>query len=136
MKNERIYIRTTEKTKLKLLKKSQEYDMSLSDFILNVAENACELDVVQVWINAYINWVSKQDYHTGIITHYKTVDGEDAWSVSAFEDTYFSRVELLEACKYNIDMGLPKMLDVLDQWDEFVSRLKVLGMWEELDVTR
>lgn len=133
MKNERIYIRTTEKMKLKLLKKSQEYDMNLSDFMLKVAERECDLDIIQVWIRAYIDLMTKWN-EDGKIVHYKLDEGEDAWSVSAFEDTYYNRVDLLEAIREHIE--LPRIWDVLDQWDVFVQRLKLLGMWEELHVIR
>ena len=135
MKNERIYIRTTEKMKLKLLKKSQEYNMNLSDFMLNVAERECDLDIIQVWIHAYIDLITKWN-EDGKIAHYKLEEGDDAWSVSAFEDTYYNRVDLLEAIREHIDIELPRICDVLDQWDVFVQRLKLLGIWEELNVIR
>lgn len=133
MKNERIYIRTTEKNKLKLLQKSQYYNMNLSDFVLGVAERACDLDVVQVWIHAYIDIVTRRD-ESGIINHYKTIEGDDAWNMPIFEDTYFSKVELLESFREYGNVHLPRMCDVLDQWDEFVRRLKVLGMWKESEL--
>lgn len=134
MKTERIQIRTTEKTKLKLLQQSQAYNMNLSDFMLTVTEEACNLDIIQVWIHAYIDVVTKLN-RNGTISHYKTLDGSDAWSVSVFKNTYFNRVELLKEVKacadYHIDVNLPRMWEVLDQWSEFVRRLKLLGMWEE-----
>lgn len=130
MKTERISIRTTEKTKLKLLTKSQEYNMSLSDFMIDVAEQACSLDIVQVWISAYINYACQYNREC-TINHYKTIDGDDAWSMRIFKDTYFSRVDMLKAIKYNLDINLPDFWLVLDQWDEFVRRLKLLGIWED-----
>lgn len=133
MKTERIGIRTTEEVKIKLLTKSQEYNTSLSDFILDVVERECDIDIVQVWINAYINYASKYSRYDRecIIKHYKTVEGDDCWSMSIFEDTYFSRVDMLKAIRYNLDVNLHNFWAVLDQWDEFVRRLKLLGMWEE-----
>ena len=130
MKNEIINIRVDEKTKLKLLTVSQDRGMNLSRFVLDATEKACELDIVQVWIHAYVDIVTRWN-ESGIIEHYKTIEGDDAWSMSIFEDTYFTRVELLEAiCEYN-ESDLPRMWDVLDQWDVFVHRLKLLGMWKE-----
>lgn len=133
MKNERIYIRTTEKTKLKLLQKSQYYNMNLSDFVLDSAENACDLDVIQIWIHAYIDYVVKYNRNNKscVIHHYKTIEGDDAWSINFFEDTYFTRINLLEAWQDNICEYLPRPWEVLDQWDEFVRRLKMLGLWKE-----
>lgn len=134
MKTEQVNFRTTEKIKLKLLQKSQEYNMTLSDFVLGTAERECDLDVIQVWIHAYIDVITKWN-RDGTILHYKTVEGDDAWSISAFKNTYFNRVELLEAwqecAEYVIDTNLPKIWDVLDNWDELVRRLKLLNMWEE-----
>lgn len=131
MKNERVYIRTTEKTKLKLLEKSQEYNMNLSDFVLNVTERECDLDVIQIWIHSFIDYVIKNN-EDSVITHYKTKEGHDAWSVSAFEDTYFNRLDLLNALDERSGYNLPRMLYVLDHWNEFVKRLKLLGLWEEM----
>ena len=130
MKTERINIRTTEKTKLKLLAKSQECNMNLSDFMIDVAEQACALDIVQVWINAYINYICRYDRES-TIKHYKTIEGDDAWSMPGFKDTYFNRVDMLKAIKNNLDINLPDFWLVLDQWDEFVRRLKLLRIWEE-----
>ena len=135
MKNERIYIRTTEKMKLKLLKKSQEYDVNLSDFMLNVASKECDLDVVQIWIHSYIDYITKWNDKERIY-HYRLKDGDEAWSVSAFEDTYYNRLDLLKALQEHSDFDLPKIWDMLDQWDEFVRRLKVLGLWEDADDIR
>lgn len=136
MKTEIINIRVDEKTKLKLLQQSQYYNTSLSRFMLDTAEKACDLDVVQIWIHAYIDWVINNNYHTSVITHYRTEDNYEAWSVPTFEDTYFNKVDLLTAFEYNIDPFLPRMCDVLDQWNEFVRRLKLLGLWEEDNVIR
>ena len=136
MKNEVITIRVDEKTKLKLLQQSQYYNTTLSRFMLDITEKACNLDVIQVWIHAYIDYVIKYN-RTATITHYKLDTGDCAWSVPAFENTYFSRIELLETLQgcvnYDFNVNLPRMWEVLDQWDEFVRRLNLLGMWEERD---
>lgn len=89
------------------------------------------MDTIQIWIHAYIDWVVKHDRYTGKITHYKTVEGYDAWSIPAFKDTYFTELELLKAWKDIVDDTLPNALDVLDQWNEFIRRLKLLGILEE-----
>lgn len=41
---------------------------------------------------------------------------------------YESRIDLLEALNETTDYKLPRMFEVPDQWDEFVRRLKLLGM--------
>lgn len=129
MKNERINLRTTESVKLKLLQQSQFYNMSLSDFILKTTERACRLDVIQVWVHAYVDFVVNRN-EEGTIRHYKTTEGEDAWSMPIIEDTFFSRVELLEALNEYCEQELPMMFDIIDRWDEFVKRLKLLGLYE------
>lgn len=130
MKNEVITIRVDEKTKFKLLQQSQHYNTTLSKFMLDTTEKACELDTIQIWIHAYIDWLTKNN-ENGVVTHYKLDTGDYAWSVPAFENTYFTRVELLESWRDNVDDTLPNIWEVLDRWCEFVKRLKILGMWEE-----
>ena len=133
MKNEVINIRVDEKTKLKLLQQSQYYNVNLSKFMLDTVEKACNLDVVQIWIHAYVDFIVHRN-EDGTINHYKTLDGADAWSMSIIEDTFFSRVDLLQALNECCESKLPRMLDILNQWDEFVERLKLLGLWEEMEV--
>ncbi len=134
MKTEQVNFRTTEKVKLKLLQHSQYYNMTLSEFVLGVAERECDLDIIQVWVHAYIDYAIKYN-RTATITHYKLDNGDYAWSVPAFENTYFDRVELLQILKecveYTFNVDLPRIWEVLDKWDEFVRRLKLLGMWRE-----
>ena len=133
MKNEVINIRVDKKTKLKLLTVSQDRGMNLSRFVLDATEKACDLDVIQVWIHTYIDYIVKNNRYNKscVIDHYKTIEGDDAWSMPIFEDTYFTRINLLEAWQDNIGEYLPRPWEVLDKWDEFVRRLKSLGMWKE-----
>lgn len=135
MKTEIINIRVNEKTKLKLLQKSKYCGNTLSGFILDATEKACNLDIIQVWIHAYIDCATN-DRHTPVITHYKTLEGDDAWRVCVFEDTYYNRIDLLKALDERSDFDLPRMWDVLEKWDEFVKRLASLGLWEEDNVIR
>lgn len=137
MKNERINIRTTEKTKLKLLAKSQYYNMSLSDFMPDVTESACGLDTVQIWIHAYVEWCIKRNRKdlSPTIEHYTFETGEDAWSVPTFKNTYESRFDFLEelrnTIKYHFDHDLPQIYNVLDNWEEFTRRLELLGLYKD-----
>lgn len=133
MKDERIYIRTTEKMKCKLLKKSQEYNMSLSDFMLTVTERECDLDIIQRWIYAYVDFTIKRNRLDNgcVITHYYIEDIE-CWSVPPLKNTYESRIDLLEDLQDVTKYELPKPWVILDNWTEFVRRLTLLGMWEEL----
>lgn len=131
MKNEVITIRVDEKTKLKLLQQSQNYNTNLSKFMLDTTEKACKLDVIQVWIHAYVDFTIKRNREDNgcVITHFKK-DCE-YWNVPPLKNGYESRIDLLEALNETTDYELPRMFEVLDQWDEFVRRLKLLGMWEE-----
>lgn len=120
MKNERVYIRTTEKTKLKLLQQSQYYNKKLSDFVLDVAEQACELDVLQLWIHAYVDYTIRRNRVDNgcVITHYK--DGEwEYWNVPPLKNGYENRVELLEELRGTIDTvfgyTLPRMWEERDE---------------------
>lgn len=132
MKTEQLNFRVTEKTKLKLLQQAQYYNKTLSNFVLGVAEKACELDVVQVWINAYIDFVIKRNRADNgcIITHHKENDWE-YWNVPPLKNCYESRIEMLDALDDACYNELPKMWEVLDKWDEFIRRLKLLGMYKE-----
>ncbi len=132
MKTEQLNFRVTEKTKLKLLQRAQYYNKTLSNFVLGVAEKACELDVVQVWINAYIDIVIKRNRaDNGCVITHRIFDGGDYWNVPPLKNGYSNRVTLLEDLRMSIDPFLPRMCDVLDNWDEFVRRLKLLGMYKE-----
>lgn len=130
MKTEQVNFRTTEKIKLKLLQKSQEYNMTLSDFVLGVAERECDLDVVQIWIHAYIDFTIKRNRIDNgcIITHCKN----GCWNVPPLKNAFDSRLEMLQALDSACDNELPNIYEVLDKWDEFVRRLNLLGMWEEM----
>lgn len=133
MKTEQVNFRTTEKTKLKLLQKSQEYNITLSDFVLGVAERECDLDILQVWVHAYIDFTIKRNRLDNgcVITHFKFEDGSDGWNVPPFKNCYESKKDLLDALQDVTDYTLPKFYVVLDYWSEFVHRLKLLGMWKE-----
>lgn len=132
MKTEQVNFRTTEKVKSKLLQKSQEYNTTLSDFVLGVAERYCDLDIVQIWVHAYVDFTIKRNREDNgcVITHYKA-DYGDYWNVPPLKNGYYSRMELLKGLNEVYNYELPKMCSVLDQWDEFVRRLKLLNMWEE-----
>ena len=134
MKTEIINVRVDEKTKSKLLEKSKYYNNTLSGFMLDTAEKACNLDVVQLWIHAYIDFTIKRNRVDNgcVITHNKSKDGE-YWNVPPLKSTYVTRVALLDALRNDIDTFLPRMCDVLDNWSEFVRRLKLLGMWKEAE---
>lgn len=133
MKTERIQIRTTKKTKLKLLQQSQYYHMNLSDFMLTVTEKACDLDVIQIWIHAYVDVTIKRNREDNgcVITHSEFDNGEEYWNVPLLKNRYWSRADLLDALNEVYDYELPKMWTVLDNWNEFVRRLRLLGMWRE-----
>lgn len=132
MKNEVIVIRVDEKTKLKLLQKSQYYNTNLSRFMLDTTEKACDLDVIQIWIHAYINFTIKRNRPDNgcVITHFQCEDYE-CWNVPPLKNGYYNRIDLLEALNETTNYELPNMWEVLDDWNEFVRRLKLLGMWEE-----
>lgn len=130
MKNEVIVIRVDEKTKSKLLQKSKYYNTTLSRFMLGTTEKACDLDVIQIWIHAYIDFTIKRNRPDNgcAITHWKDIE---YWNVPPLKNGYYNRIDLLEALNETTNYELPNMCDVLDNWDEFVRRLKLLGMWEE-----
>ena len=132
MKNEVITIRVDEKTKLKLLQQSQYYHTSLSKYMLDTVEKACDLDTIQIWVYAYVDFTIKRNRLDNgcVITHRKDEDWE-YWNVPPLKNGYDSKIDLLEALNEVADYKLPKMWEVLDKWDEFVRRLKLLGMWEE-----
>lgn len=132
MKNEVIVIRVDEKTKSTISQKSKYYGNTLSGFILDATEKVCNLDIIQIWIHAYIDFAIKQDRADNgcVITHTK-LGGRDYWNVPPLKNGYYNKVELLEDLRNDVDPFLPRMCDVLDNWDEFVRRLKLLGMWEE-----
>lgn len=134
MKTEIINVRVDEKTKTKLLEKSKYYNNTLSGFMLDSAEKTCNLDIIQLWIYVYIDFTIKCNRIDNgcIITHYKNKQGE-YWNVPPLKSIYNTRVALLEALRNDTDPFLPRMCDVLDQWDEFVRRLKLLGMWKEVE---
>lgn len=133
MKTERIQIRTTEKTKLKLLQQSQYYHMNLSDFMLTVTKKACDLDVIQIWIHAYVDFTIKRNREDNgcIVTHTKFDDGEEYWNVPPLKNGYWSKSELLKDLNDACGGQLPKKWTIVERWDEFVRRLKLLGMWRE-----
>lgn len=132
MKNEVIVIRVDEKTKLKLLQKSQYYNTNLSRFMLDTVGKACNLDVIQLWVYAYIDFTIKRNRADNgcVITHWKDENGE-YWNVPPLKNGYYNKIDLLEALDETTDYELPKMYEVLDNWGEFVRRLTLLGMWEE-----
>lgn len=134
MKTEQLNFRVTEETKSKLLQQAQYYNKTLSNFVLGVAEKACKLDVVQVWINAYIDFVIKRNRaDNGCVITHEIYDDTDYWNVPPLKNGYYSRLELLEDLNDACDYELPRLYDVLDNWDEFVRRLKLLGMWRDSD---
>lgn len=134
MKTERINIRTDEDTKLQLLLKAKQYNMTLSDFILNVTLRETKLDCVQIWVDAYCRCVIKRKdkVNNNVMERYKFEDCDDtALSVPIFENTYTSRFDFLEELQYAVDYDLPNMFEVLDRWDEFTQRLELLGLYKD-----
>lgn len=89
MKTEIINIRVAEEIKSKLLRKSKYYNNTLSGFILDTAEKACELDIIQVWVYAYMDFVIKRNIEDDgcVITHMK-FNGRDYWNVPPLKNGY------------------------------------------------
>lgn len=91
--------------------------------MLDTTEKACKLDV----IHAYVDFTIQRNREDNgcVITHFKNWE---YWNVPPLKNGYESRIDLLEALNETTDYELPRMFEVLDQWDEFVRRLKLLGM--------
>lgn len=82
--------------------------------------------VIQIWIHAYIDFTIKRDRPDNgcVITYFQC----EYWNVPPLKNGYYN---LLEALNETTNYELPNMWEVLDDWNEFVRRLKLLGMWEE-----